>query len=45
MIFVFDLDGTICFQGKPVSEKILTALAELANKGYEVIFASIRTKG
>ena len=42
MKFVFDLDGTICFQGKPVSEKILTALEELTNKGHEVIFASAR---
>lgn len=42
MKFVFDLDGTICFKGKPVSEKILTALEELTNKGHEVIFASAR---
>lgn len=42
MQFVFDLDGTICFQGKPVSEKILTALANLEKVGGEVIFASAR---
>ena len=42
MKFVFDLDGTICFKGKPVSEKILTALGKLTNQGHEVIFASAR---
>lgn len=31
MKFVFDLDGTICFKGKPVSEKVLTALKETIN--------------
>lgn len=42
MKFVFDLDGTICFKGKPVTEKILSALEELAAKGHDVIFASAR---
>lgn len=40
--FVFDLDGTICFQGKPISEKILHSLAELEEDGNEVIVASAR---
>lgn len=42
MKFVFDLDGTICFKGQPVTEKLLCALDELAEQGHEVIFASAR---
>lgn len=42
MKFVFDLDGTICFKGQPVSEEILVALEELVTQGHEVIFASAR---
>ncbi|PEA52942.1 HAD family hydrolase [Bacillus pseudomycoides] len=42
MKFVFDLDGTICFKGKPVSEKILTCLENICKNGHEVIFASAR---
>jgi Cof subfamily protein (haloacid dehalogenase superfamily) len=42
MKFVFDLDGTICFKGQPVSEKILTSLEQLVTQGHEVIFASAR---
>ncbi|OBZ17159.1 HAD family hydrolase [Bacillus sp. FJAT-26390] len=42
MIFVFDLDGTICFKGQPVSETILSCLEDLAHAGHEVIFASAR---
>ncbi|MFJ7755680.1 HAD-IIB family hydrolase [Peribacillus muralis] len=42
MKFVFDLDGTICFKGQPVSEKILIALEKLVAAGHEVIFASAR---
>lgn len=42
MIFVFDLDGTICFKGKPVSENILRQLEALQAEGHTVIFASAR---
>ena len=42
MQFVFDLDGTICFEGKPVAEPILYSLEHLTEKGHEVIFASAR---
>lgn len=42
MKFVFDLDGTICFHGKPVSENLLTSIEGLKAKGHEVIFASAR---
>lgn len=40
--FVFDLDGTICFKGQPISHAILEALVELNSAGIEVIFASAR---
>lgn len=42
MKFVFDLDGTICFKGRPVSEAILGALESLIEQGHEVVFASAR---
>ncbi|MNJ48696.1 pyridoxal phosphate (PLP) phosphatase [compost metagenome] len=42
MKFVFDLDGTICFKGIPVSEVILTRLERLTQTGHEVLFASAR---
>lgn len=40
--FVFDLDGTVCFKGQPISRKILHSLSELTESGIEVIFASAR---
>ena len=42
MIFVFDLDGTICFKGKPLSQEICAALDECIQIGHEVVFASAR---
>lgn len=42
MKFVFDLDGTICFKGQPVSERLLIAFEKLVTEGHEVIFASAR---
>ncbi len=42
MIFVFDLDGTICFKGKPIDEDICEALDYCRMKGHEVVFASAR---
>ncbi|MCM3357913.1 MULTISPECIES: HAD family hydrolase [unclassified Psychrobacillus] len=42
MKFIFDLDGTICFQGKPLSNAMVQALEELLEKGHEVILASAR---
>jgi len=42
MQFVFDLDGTICFKGQPVSELILETLENMTRAGHEVIFASAR---
>lgn len=42
MNFVFDIDGTICFHGKPVSRGILDALCELERQGHFIAFASAR---
>jgi len=40
--FVFDLDGTICFRGKPLSEPIVEALDGLTRLGHSIVFASAR---
>lgn len=42
MIFVFDLDGTICFQGQPLDQEITAALKFCEELGHEIIFASAR---
>lgn len=42
MKFVFDLDGTICFKGQPISVGILDCLLELEQSGHTVGFASAR---
>lgn len=42
MNFVFDIDGTICFDGKTIEATILEALLELSAHGHEIIFASAR---
>ena len=42
MNFVFDIDGTICFDGKTIDASIVEALHELSAHGHEVIFASAR---
>ncbi|WP_341322881.1 HAD-IIB family hydrolase [Solibacillus sp. FSL H8-0523] len=42
MIFVFDLDGTICFQGAPLDKHIVNALHKVQAQGHEIIFASAR---
>ncbi|MFS0836516.1 HAD-IIB family hydrolase [Paenibacillus sp. 1P03SA] len=42
MNFIFDLDGTICFKGQPISKRILDALLELEEAGHFVGFASAR---
>ncbi|WP_152023777.1 HAD hydrolase family protein [Vagococcus penaei] len=38
MQFVFDLDGTICFNGQPVSQTILSAIETVTVQGHDVIF-------
>lgn len=42
MKIVFDLDGTICFSGKPLTPVMIDALDALAEHGYELVFASAR---
>ncbi|MCL1696615.1 MULTISPECIES: HAD family hydrolase [unclassified Lysinibacillus] len=42
MNFVFDLDGTLCFDGKSIDKEIIEALQELKLAGHQVIFASAR---
>lgn len=42
MNFVFDIDGTLCFDGKTINLSIINALNELAHDGHEIIFASAR---
>ncbi|PEE44924.1 HAD family hydrolase [Bacillus pseudomycoides] len=42
MKFIFDIDGTICFKGRPLTEGIVQALDVCHTKGHEIIFASAR---
>ncbi|MGG4493435.1 HAD-IIB family hydrolase [Brevibacillus reuszeri] len=42
MHFIFDLDGTICFKGQPISTRILDCLLDLEQAGHTVGFASAR---
>ena len=42
MNFVFDIDGTLCFDGKTIHPSIIVALTKLSDDGHEVIFASAR---
>lgn len=42
MNFVFDIDGTICFDGKTIDQSIIEALNDLSASGHEIIFASAR---
>lgn len=39
---VFDLDGTICFKGQPVTPAITNTLYQLYQNGYDIIIASAR---
>lgn len=42
MKFVFDLDGTICFDCKIVSDPIAQAIHSLETHGHQILFASAR---
>ncbi|WP_042473502.1 HAD-IIB family hydrolase [Bacillus ndiopicus] len=42
MHFVFDIDGTISFDGKTISEEIQQAILQLMEAGHDVVFASAR---
>ncbi|MFJ3877667.1 HAD hydrolase family protein [Streptomyces sp. NPDC090077] len=39
---VFDIDGTLCFDGTTVDDRILAAVGECQRVGYHVVFASAR---
>lgn len=41
MNFIFDIDGTIAFSGKPVAEKVSDIIHEISN-AHNVVFASAR---
>lgn len=40
--FVFDIDGTLSFDGRQIAVEILSAIKELMAKGHQIIFASAR---
>ncbi|MCD4499410.1 HAD family hydrolase [Chromobacterium vaccinii] len=42
MHFIFDIDGTLCFNGFSISPAIQDALAELEHRGHQIGFASAR---
>lgn len=42
MNFVFDIDGTICFDGRTIDVSIVKRLEEIQMAGHQVIFASAR---
>lgn len=42
MNFVFDIDGTLCFDGKTIDISIIEALDNISREGHSVIFASAR---
>ena len=42
MNFVFDIDGTLCFNGKTIDQAIVEALHKLLEDGHTITFASAR---
>ena len=42
MRYVFDVDGTLCFNGILIDQLIIDALKELEQNGHELFFASAR---
>lgn len=43
MKFVFDLDGTLCFDGLTIADELKNCLLEAKGYGHEVIFATARS--
>lgn len=39
---VFDIDGTLCFDGRTIDRRILTALETCERAGHQLVFASAR---
>ena len=42
MNFIFDIDGTICFDGRSIDSSIKQRLFKLRQANHNVIFASAR---
>lgn len=42
MKIVFDIDGTICFNGQFIDSNIIKLIQQLENHGHQIIFASAR---
>ncbi len=42
MRFVFDADGTLCFNGVKIDATIVKVLEQVKKSGHEIIFASAR---
>lgn len=42
MNFVFDVDGTLCFDGQTIAPRLIQTLKNLERQGHQVIFASAR---
>ena len=42
MNFVFDIDGTLCFNGKTIDQALIDALHNLLEDGHTITFASAR---
>lgn len=38
MRFVFDIDGTLCFDGRLIDQTIIDTLLQLQHDGHELIF-------
>ena len=43
MKFVFDLDGTLCFDGMTMSKDLQKVLLTASKYGHEIIFATARS--
>lgn len=43
MKFVFDIDGTLCFDGLTIADELKHCLLDAQNQGHEVIFATARS--
>ncbi|MYS66684.1 HAD hydrolase family protein [Streptomyces sp. SID5473] len=39
---VFDIDGTLCFDGRSIDERIVSAIGDCERAGHELVFASAR---
>ena len=44
MKFVFDIDGTLCFNGKSIDPSIIDALLQLQNADHELIYLHLHDR-